>query len=126
LAFSYNKGQTVALFNNQVCLNSLAVHDLSPTIQLLEGKTLCPLTGQQHLEDVVRGVQLVQVVRGVQVVLVVQTYQHLEDVVRGVQAKLCKLDNTLKTLCKVLNFQMDLNNHSIFLVNFCILIKYLT
>ena len=78
---------------------------------------------QQHLEDVVRGVQLVQVVRGVQVVLVVQTYQHLEDVVRGVQAKLCKLDNTLKTLCKVLNFQMDLNNHSIFLVNFCIFIK---
>ena len=87
---------------------------------------------QQHLEDVgrgvqlvqdVRGVQLAQVVQGVQVVLVVQTYQHLEDVVRGVQAKLCKLDNTLKTLCKVLNFQMDLNNHSIFLVNFCIFIK---
>merc|ERR1712062_663767 len=36
---TYNKGQTVALFNNQVCLKSLAVHDLSPTIQLLEGKT---------------------------------------------------------------------------------------
>jgi len=31
---------------------------------------------QQHLEDVLRGVQ---------VVLVVQTDQHLEDVVRGVQ-----------------------------------------
>jgi len=41
------------------------------------------LTGQQHLEDVVRGVQLVQVVRGVQVVLVVQIYQHLEDIVQG-------------------------------------------
>merc|ERR1719495_2804207 len=70
----YNKGQTVALFNNQVCLKSLAVHDLSPTIQLLEGKTSCPLTGQQHLEDVVRGVQIV---------LVVQIDQHLEDIVQG-------------------------------------------
>merc|ERR1712107_849051 len=46
----------------------------------------------QHLEDVVRGVQVVQVVRGVQlvqvvwgvqVVLVVQIDQHLEDVVQG-------------------------------------------
>merc|ERR1712012_985169 len=78
----YNKGQTVELFNNQVCVKSLAVQDLSPTIQLLEGKTSCPLTGQQHLEDVV---QLVQDVQGVQVVLVVQSYQHFEDVVRGVQ-----------------------------------------
>ena len=80
---TYNKGQTVALFNNQVCLKSLAVHDLSPTIQLLEGKTSCPLTGQQHLEDVVREVRLVIVVRGVQVVLVVQIDQHLEDIVQG-------------------------------------------
>ena len=35
---------------------------------------------QQHLEDVVRGVQLVQ---DVQVVLVVQIDQHLEDIVQG-------------------------------------------
>jgi len=41
---------------------------------------------QQHLEDAVRGVQLVQVVRGVQPVqdvLVVQIDQHLEDIVQG-------------------------------------------
>merc|ERR1711978_248229 len=89
----YNKGQTVALFNNQVCVKSLAVQDLSPTIQLLEGKTSCPLTGQQHLEDVV---QLVQDVQGVQVVLVVQGVQVVQDVrevqlaqvVRGVQVVL--------------------------------------
>jgi len=95
-------------------------------VQVVHGVQLDLVVRGVQVVLVVRGVQLVQVVRGVQVVLVVQTYQHLEDVVRGVQAKLCKLDNTLKTLCKVLNFQMDLNNHSIFLVNFCILIKYLT
>ena len=38
---------------------------------------------QQHLEDVVRGVQLVQDVQGVQIVLVVQIDQHLEDIVQG-------------------------------------------
>ena len=38
---------------------------------------------QQHLEDVVRGVLLVQDVQGVQIVLVVQIDQHLEDIVQG-------------------------------------------